>query len=89
MFHSSLKQQKTKLHCCHTQGIKPEKQIEAITNMSLLKGDKFFVSKIFSDVWFILFLFFFFLLAHTLLAILFESQSNPSYSPSPEVAHVL
>ena len=26
---------------------------------------------------------------HTLLAILLESQSRPSYSPSPEVAHVL
>lgn len=25
----------------------------------------------------------------TLLAMLLESQSNPSYSPSPEVAHVL
>ena len=25
----------------------------------------------------------------TLLTMLFESQSNPSYNPSPEVAHVL
>ena len=25
----------------------------------------------------------------TLFAILLESQSNPSYSPSPDVAHVL
>lgn len=27
--------------------------------------------------------------AYTLLAMLFESQSSPSYRPSPEVAHVL